>query len=45
MAFVPLTVLLLFVVIALGGPVQFANTVANWAADFAAYVMRVSKSF
>jgi hypothetical protein len=33
MVFVPLIVLLVVVVSALGGPVQFVNTVTAWAGD------------
>ena len=35
MAFVPLTVFVLFVVLALGGPVNFVNTVTLWVVDLA----------
>lgn len=35
MAFVPLTVFVVFVVLALGGPVNFVNTVSLWIADLA----------
>jgi hypothetical protein len=31
--FIPLTVLVLIVVYVLGGPVQFMDTVSNWAGD------------
>jgi hypothetical protein len=34
MTFVPLAVLVLIVVYVLGGPVQFLNTLNNWAIDF-----------
>ena len=45
MSFVPLTILILFVIVAMGGPVAFVNTVSLWAADFATYVARWVKSF
>ena len=45
MSVVPLTILILFVIVAMGGPVAFANTVSNWATDFAAFVARWVKSF
>ena len=35
MAIVPLTIFVLFVVLALGGPVNFVNTVSLWVADLA----------
>jgi hypothetical protein len=39
MAIIPGTVFVLFVVIALGGPVQFLNLVAGWGEDTIAAVL------
>jgi hypothetical protein len=39
MAIVPLTIFVLFVVLALGGPVNFVNTVSLWVVDFAQAVI------
>lgn len=38
MAIVPLTIFVLFVVLALGGPVNFVNTVSLWVGDLATAV-------
>jgi hypothetical protein len=38
MTFIPLTVLLVVVIGALGGPTQFVNTVLAWLEDGVAYV-------
>jgi len=45
MSFVPLTILILVVILALGGVEAFVNTVGNWAVDFAMYVARWVRSF
>lgn len=37
MIVIPGTVFLLFVVLALGGPVGFVNTLSNWAVDIATW--------
>ena len=39
MTFIPLSVFILFVVVALGGPVGFMNTVAYWVTDFVSCVI------
>jgi hypothetical protein len=39
MTFVPLSVFMLFVIAAMGGPVGFMNTVAYWATDFVSFVI------
>ena len=44
MSFVPLTVLILFIVVALGGPVAFVNTLSLWVTDLASYVVGWIKS-
>jgi hypothetical protein len=38
MTIVPVTVLVLFVMIALGGPTSLVNILANWAGDVFHYV-------
>jgi hypothetical protein len=40
MTLVPLTVFVLFVVIALGGPAQFVSTVGDWVGDVVSAVGR-----
>ncbi len=39
MATIPLIVLMLFVIGAMGGPVAFINTLTIWASDIATYVV------
>ena len=39
MMIIPGTVLVLFVVVAMGGPVRFVNTLAMWGEDFLTAVM------
>ena len=38
MTFVPLTVFIFVVVVALGGPTGFVNTVSAWMVDLVSYV-------
>lgn len=40
MTLVPLTVFVLFVILALGGPTSFINTVSNWVSDLAMFLAR-----
>ena len=40
MTVVPVTVFVLFVLIALGGPTAFVNIVANWVSDVVIFVAR-----
>jgi hypothetical protein len=39
MAILPLTLFVAFVILAMGGPAAFMNTVALWAADLVTYVV------
>jgi hypothetical protein len=39
MSAIPLTVFMLFVIVAMGGPSSFVNTVALWAKDVVSYVL------
>ena len=45
MTLIPLTVLLFIVIVALGGPESFVNTVAAFATDASAYAARWIRSF
>ena len=45
MAFIPLTVLLFIVVVVLGGPEAFVNTIGSFAIDAIAYGTNWLKSF
>ena len=45
MTFIPLTVLVAIVVVALGGPEAFVNTLGNWTADFMNSAARWIRSF
>jgi len=38
MAILPLTIFVGFVVLAMGGPAQFMNTIALWTSDLVTYV-------
>lgn len=44
MTLVPLTIFVLFVIFALGGPTSFINIVSNWVVDVTSYVARWVKS-
>jgi hypothetical protein len=39
MTFIPLSVFILFVVAAMGGPVRFMNTLTYWLTDFVGFVI------
>jgi hypothetical protein len=45
MTLIPLSVLLFIVIVALGGPESFVNTVASFATDASAYAARWIRSF
>ena len=38
MTVIPVTVLLFFVIAALGGPTNFVNTLSHWAGDIASFI-------
>ena len=44
MTLVPLTLFVLFVVLALGGPTSFMNIVSNWTYDAGIYIGRWIRS-
>jgi hypothetical protein len=45
MTTIPLTIFVLFVVAAMGGPTAFLNTVTIWMSDLTHYVMAWIKQF
>jgi hypothetical protein len=44
MTLVPLTIFVLFVILALGGPASFVNIVASWLGDVANYIAQWIRS-
>ena len=44
MTLVPLTLFILFVILALGGPTSFMNFLSNWAYDASSYFARWIRS-
>ncbi len=39
MAIIPLSIFVAFIILAMGGPAQFMDTVALWASDLVSYVV------